>query len=255
MIGVPDKYICEVVKKEKLADNVFIVTAANVELAAAAGPGQFLHVKCGEARMLRRPISVCCVRGSCFRFAFEVKGEGTQWLSKCEPGQALDILGPLGNGFAFPEGKIIVIGGGIGVPPMLCAAESAIGEVTAVIGFRNKDRIMLMDGFAAVCDEVYVATDDGSFGSYGPVTMPLIKLLEGGGYSAVMACGPHAMLSAVTVLCKLYGVPCQVSLEERMACGVGACLVCACATVSDGIQGMSRVCKDGPVFESGKVVL
>jgi len=254
MIDMPDKYLCEVVARERLIDNVFIITAVNRDLAAEANAGQFLHIKCGEARLLRRPVSICSVRGSVFEFVFEVKGEGTRWLSKCEAGQILDIVGPLGNGFSIPEGKIITIGGGIGTPPMLFAAESATGKVTAVIGFRNINRILLKDEFAEVCDEVYITTDDGSFGLRGPVTTPLPELLESGGYSAVLACGPRAMLSAVAVLCKQYGVPCQVSLEERMGCGVGACLVCACATASGGIERMSRVCKDGPVFDAGEVI-
>jgi len=255
MIDMPDKYACEVVVNERLTDNVFIITAVNRALAAKAVAGQFLHIKCGEAHLLRRPVSICSVRGSAFEFVFEVKGEGTRWLSNREAGQMLNILGPLGNGFSIPAGKIITIGGGIGTPPLLFAAESAIGGVTAVIGFQNKDRIILKDEFETVCEEVYVTTDDGSFGIRGPVTAPLPELLGSGEYSAVLACGPRAMLSAVAALCKQYSVPCQVSLEERMGCGVGACLVCACATVSGGTESMSRVCKDGPVFDAGEIFI
>ena len=251
---MPDKYTCEIIANKKLADNVFTIAVSNKELAAVACPGQFLHIKCGDARLLRRPISICDIRGATVIFVIEAVGEGTRWLSNSRSGQKLDILGPLGNGFSMPEGRIIAIGGGMGVPPMLLTAKSAIGDVTAIIGFRNKERVILKNEFSSICNEVYITTDDGSFGLRGPVTAPLQELLEIGEYSAVLACGPRAMLSAVTVLCRLHGVPCQVSLEERMACGVGACLTCACATVSDGDKRMSRVCRDGPVFNAGEVV-
>jgi len=251
---MPGRYSCEVVDIDKLTGDVFMFTVINSDMAAESEPGQFLHIKCGKANLLRRPLSICSVCGSSVAFVFEVKGEGTRWLSRRKPGHILDILGPLGKKFSIPDGKIITIGGGMGAPPMLFAAESAVGGVTAIIGFKSKDRILLKDEFAQVCDEVFVTTDDDSFGLRGPVTRPLVDLLENGGYSAVLACGPQAMLSAVAVLSKLYGVPCQVSLEERMGCGVGACLVCACATVSGGNETMSRVCKDGPVFDAAEVV-
>ena len=247
---MPDKYICRVVENEKLAENVYSVTVISGEIASEARAGQFLHIKCGEERLLRRPISICSVHGNAIEFVFEVRGAGTEWLSRILPGQYLDIIGPLGNGFSIPEGKIVTVGGGIGTPPMLFAAETARGEVSAVLGFQSKDRILLKEKFEAVCDKVYVTTDDGSFGICVTVTVPLQKMLKSGRYSAVLACGPKAMLSAVAELCKQYGTPCQVSMEERMGCGVGACLVCACETIDEGVKSMSRVCRDGPIFDA-----
>jgi dihydroorotate dehydrogenase electron transfer subunit len=129
------------------------------------------------------------------------------------------------------------------------AAKNAAGEVSAVLGFRTKDRMLLTDEFRSVCRTVDIATDDGSFGVHGFVTDPLEKRLGAGGWDNVLACGPCAMLKAVADVCASFGIPCQVSLEERMGCGVGACLVCACKTMKDGEQ-MSRVCKDGPVFNA-----
>jgi len=187
-------------------------------------------------------------------FVFEVKGQGTLWLSRREPGDALDILGPLGNGFYFPDGNIIVVGGGLGSPPILFAAQSARSGVTAILGFRDKSRVLLVSEFKDVCDEVYLTTDDGSLGICGQVTLPLEELIKKGGFGAVLACGQHAMQHAVSKLCEQYKIPCQVLLEERMGCGVGACLVCACATRKNGREYMSRVCKDGPVFDAGEVV-
>ena len=254
MSDLPDKYTCEVVYNAKLADNVFALTVVSRDLAAEVRAGQFLHIKCGEERLLRRPVSICRVRGGTLEFVIEVKGEGTRWLSKREPGNKLDILGPLGKGFYVPDGRIIAVGGGIGAPPMLFVAETATCDVTAVIGFRSIDRIILEKEFAAVCEKVYITTDDGSSGLRGSVTEPLQELLDSGGYSAVLACGPHAMLSAVARLCRFYNIPCQVSMEERMGCGVGACLVCACATVSGGNENKSRICKDGPVFDAEEII-
>ena len=251
---MPDIYMCEIVQHKRLTDTVFAIAVSCGKLAAETMPGQFIHIKCGEGNLLRRPISVMRINGDTLEFAFEVKGEGTKWFAAREIGEMLDILGPLGNGLALPEGKIIVVGGGIGAPPMLNVAESAKGAVTAVLGFRDKDRVILKSEFEAVCAEVFVTTDDGSFGEKGFVDAPLERLLEIGGYSTVLCCGPQPMLRSVAELCKRYGVPCQVSLEERMGCGVGACLVCACATRVDGEENMSRVCKDGPVFNAEEVV-
>jgi len=251
---MPDRFFCEVVDNERLGDNIFYVAVVAGRLAEESRAGQFLHIKCGEGRVLRRPISISSVRGDSIEFVFEVKGEGTRWLAGREPGQNLDIIGPLGKGFAFPDGDIVVVGGGMGAPPMLFAAESAKGGVTAILGFRDSGRIIMVDEFEKVCDAVHVTTEDGSAGRHGLVTAPLEELLASGGYAAVMSCGQLVMQSAVAQVCSRHGVPCQVSLEERMGCGVGACLVCACATVSGGAERMSRVCTDGPVFDAGDVV-
>ena len=250
---MPGVYMCEIINRKRLADKVFAVTILCGRLAEQVRAGQFVNIKCGRENLLRRPISICSVKGDELVLVFEVKGKGTRWLSERVPGRKLDIFGPLGNGFCLPSGKVIVVGGGIGVPPMLFAAASAKGVVTAVLGFRNADGIILKDEFRSICDSIYIATEDGSFGTPGTVAGPLSELLVRREYDAVLACGSKAMLGAVASLCARYDKPCQVSLEERMACGVGACVVCACATVSDGVKHMSRVCKDGPVFNADEV--
>ena len=263
---MPDVFLCEIIENKVLTDAVYSVTVASQELAHESVAGQFLHIKCGEARILRRPISICSVNESKVNFVFEVKGEGTRWLSLRKPGQKLDILGPLGKGFSMPKGKLIIVGGGVGTPPMLFAAQSAENDVAAILGFRSADRVILVDEFKAICKEVFITTDDGSVGIHGAVTKPLEQLLKSGEYKAVMSCGQILMQKAVAEICEQYNVPCQVSLEERMGCGVGACLVCACATkkdagtifesndVSEDNIMMSRVCIDGPVFNSKEVV-
>ena len=262
-------YLSEIIENKKLNDNTFAITVDCAELASAARAGQFIHIKCGEALLLRRPIGLCNVRGCSVTFVFEVKGKGTRWLSECLPGYRLDILGPLGNGFSFPDNGCLIVGGGAGAPPMLFAARSAkaaeanraagaAGEMysgaAAVIGFRDSSRVILQEEFKDVCDKLYITTDDGSYGLRGSVAGAVEELLKSGGYGTVLACGNRPMLTAVACLCEQYGVSCQVSLEERMGCGVGACLVCACATVIDGAPRMKRVCKDGPVFDAKEIV-
>ena len=250
---MPDIWSCEIVSNEKLAESIYAIVISCPDIAHTARAGQFVNIKCSEKSLLRRPISICSVDEG-VKLVFEVKGEGTEWLAGQAPGQILDVLGPLGNGFSLPRGNVIVIGGGIGAPPMLFAARSSSAESTAILGFRDISRIILKNEFETVCDKVYVTTDDGSSGIHGTVTVPLADLMKNGGYESVLACGPRVMLQAVAEICKHHGVPCMVSLEERMGCGIGACVVCACATIKDGVEGMSRVCKDGPVYDANEIV-
>jgi len=250
-----DVFFCSVTENKLLTEAIYSITVKSNEIASESKPGQFLHIKCGHSRILRRPISICDVNGDSITFIFEVKGEGTNWLSKRMPGQKLDIMGPLGNGFEIPDDKIIIIGGGVGTPPMLYAAKAAKQKATAILGFREKSRVILTDEFEAACDELYITTDDGSVGIHGAVTKPLETLLKTGKYKAVMSCGQLLMQKAVADMCAKYGISSQVSLEERMGCGVGACLVCACETKgTDGNSKMSRACLEGPVFNANDVI-
>lgn len=248
-----DIYSAKITENMPLTDGVYSITLECAGIARIAQPGQFMHIKCGHSRLLRRPISICSVFDDNVRIVFEVKGEGTKWLAARNSGETLDVLGPLGNGFEIPDEPFIVVGGGIGTPPLLFAAQSARCDVTAVLGFRSKDRIILQDVFRNTCKDTIISTDDGSAGIHGTIAKPLEDLLSTRRYSAVLACGPVIMLKAVAGLCEPYQIPCQVSLEERMGCGVGACLVCACRTKIGGAPDMSRVCADGPVFNACNV--
>ncbi|MCL2249343.1 MAG: dihydroorotate dehydrogenase electron transfer subunit [Oscillospiraceae bacterium] len=259
---MPNVYECKILENKKLTDSVHSIIVNSESLVSETKPGQFLHIKCGDKHLLRRPISICSVSGEAVRIVFEVKGEGTKWLSTQQANVSLDILGSLGNGFTFQTNKnrantIIVVGGGIGTPPMLYVAEHAKSEekaaVTAILGFRSAGDVILKAEFEKICDEVHIMTDDGSAGELGQVTSPLERLLKKGGYDVVMSCGPHKMQEAVAKISAKFGVPCQVSMEERMGCGVGACLVCACATTIDGTEKMTRVCIDGPVYDARKI--
>lgn len=216
-------------------------------LCEAALPGRFLHFLCGE-KTLRRPISICDVCAPYITVIFEIKGEGTQWLAARKPGDELDVIGPLGHGFPEIAGRVLIAGGGIGAAPMLLTARRA-QSCDAVLGFRSKDRALLEAEFAQVCGTVKWMSDDGSFGEKGFVASGVAELLEHGGYAAVLACGPQIMLRTVAAAAEKAGVPCYVSMEQRMGCGIGACLVCSCATK----DGYRRACKDGPVFDAKEV--
>ena len=253
-------YFCgeyPIIDKRTLGAEIYSVTVHAPEQANAAQVGQFANIT-APGFTLRRPISICGIdkeRGT-LRFVFEVRGKGTAAISRLSEGETLDILGPLGNGFKLPDsGKIIVVGGGIGVPPLLGVASAVKERCTAILGFRDYSKIILADEFSKNGAEVILCTDDGSVGRKGLVTSPLSEILEKENIAAVMACGPMPMLKAVVDVCQKSGVPCQVSLEQRMGCGVGACVVCSCMVVRDGAEFYARVCKDGPVFDSGEVRL
>ena len=160
---MPMEQLCPVVRAETLNPYACALTLEAGPLAEAARCGQFVHIKCGHSRLLRRPISICDVEGTRLKVVFEVRGEGTEWLSRRKEGDVLNVLGPLGHGFDASSDKLLLVGGGIGVPPMLYTAKCAAGEVHAVLGFRSADRAMLLDEFRAACRSVTVATDDGSW--------------------------------------------------------------------------------------------
>ena len=249
---------CKIVSKEWLNhDAVFLVLqAGDMVRTSFQGPGQFVHVKCGDALLLRRPISVCSCQEDepedLLTIVFETRGEGTEWLANRPVGHSVDVMGLLGNGFAMkPEGRYLLVGGGIGVPPIRGCAQYTAKKSTAIVGFRSKEKAILLDHLEEECAKVMVATDDGSLGYHGFVeALVRQELSEDKNYDAVLACGPKPMLRNVAKVAQEFGVPCQVSMEERMGCGVGACLVCAC-DMADGSR--KHVCKDGPVFDSKEV--
>lgn len=248
---------CTIVAREEMGDAIYLVLAVgDMVRKSFKGPGQFVHVKCGEGLLLRRPISVCScqedVPDDLLSIAFEVRGDGTRWLAQRQVGDKLDVLGLLGNGFAMkPEGRYLLVGGGIGIPPMRGCAQYTQGRSTAILGGRSKDKIILKHCFEEECAKVMVATDDGSLGHHGFVDALVRQELEQDrGYDVVLACGPKPMLRNVAKAAEEFGVPCLVSMEERMGCGVGACLVCAC-DMADGSR--KHVCKDGPVFDAKEV--
>lgn len=249
---------CKIIEKTMLNDHAVSMTLEVGTMVSNTykNAGQFVHIRCGDGLLLRRPISVCaCTEDSpsnLLRIVFEARGEGTAWLASRSVGEYLDVLGLLGNGFTMtPNGRYILVGGGIGVPPMFGCAQMGEGRSSAVLGFRSVDRVMMADEFRAVCAEVLVATDDGTAGHYGFVDALVREILEKDkNFDGVLACGPKPMLNSVRRVAEAFGIPCQVSMEERMGCGVGACLVCTC-DMENGTR--KHVCKDGPIFDSKEV--
>lgn len=243
-------------KKKNLAKNIYDLMVFCPEMAKQAEAGQFVHVKV-SGFFLRRPISICGVdkENGCLRIVFEIRGEGTEKLAGLNAGDPIDLLGPLGKGFTLLEQdkKAVVIGGGIGTPPMLELAKHYGKNATAILGFRSSDAVILAEDFADTGADTVVCTDDGTRGTHGFVTTALEKLLAEQKPDIIYACGPHPMLRGVASLADSKGIRCEVSLEERMGCGVGACLVCACKLVKDSKEYFAHVCKDGPVFDAKAV--
>ena len=226
------------------------------QIAEAAVAGQFLSIYSrDESRMLPRPISICELdrkKGS-VRIVYRVAGKGTEEFSRMKAGEKLPVLGPLGNGFPLKKKKAILMGGGIGIPPMVQLAKELDGEVQIIAGYR--DELFLTEELERY-GRLLIATEDGSAGTRGNV---LDAVRENGVTGELIyACGPLSMLRAVKEYASRRGMECYLSMEERMACGIGACLACVCRsaeTDSHTHVHNKRVGKDGPVFLSTEVEL
>ena len=246
-----DIRMLRLISNAEIANGIFDMRLEYGENEIPVQCGQFAHVYV-PGKSLRRPISVCDARGGELRLVYQVKGEGTRLMSLMQPGSGVDILAPLGNGFTVDENKkYALIGGGIGVPPMLYTAAQCSAPI-AITGFRSKDLVILQDDLAMAGAEVMLCTDDGSAGQKGFVTDLLRERIDEA--DEVLACGPTPMLRAVAQVCAEFKKPCQISLEERMACGIGACLVCAVRVRKNGEEIMQHVCRNGPVFNAEEVV-
>jgi dihydroorotate dehydrogenase electron transfer subunit len=250
----------EIVRTEKLAGDIYRFTMKAPDIAADARPGQFVMLRAGEGLdpLLRRPFSVHQVAaGGLVQILFKVIGKGTLRLAGMQTGQRMDILGPLGRGFAHDVGRHhYLIGGGIGIAPLLFLAGQMLRKnepsaITILLGARTGDEIApLANEFTAMGLSVEAATEDGSLGCHGLVTDLMIPG-NSNKPSMVYACGPYPMLRAVVALSRNSGWDCQVSLETIMACGLGACL--GCAVLRADMNGYVHVCKDGPVFAADEV--
>lgn len=247
------KYL--LLEKNTLARQIYDFTILCPDIAAVASIGQFVNIL-PQGHTLRRPISICDIdkeKGT-IRIVFMAKGEGTLKLADTPKGANLDMVGPLGHRFTVSDSseKVIITGGGIGVPPLLPLARHYGKNAVVILGFRSADAVILRQDFEATGAKVIVCTDDGTAGEHGMVTAPLSREITG--VSRVFSCGPIPMLKAIASVSEQNNVPCQVSLEERMGCGVGACLVCACKVKKNGDEHFGHVCKDGPVFDSEEVI-
>ena len=249
-----------VLSQEQIADQIFSMWLKTEQIAKEAVPGQFISVYSNDSgRMLPRPISICETdkEKRALRIVYRVAGKGTEEFSCCKAGDTLDILGPLGNGFPLercPEGKkAFLIGGGIGIPPMVQLSKELQGEVQVVAGYR--DELFLTEELKAN-GTLYLATEDGSAGTKGNV----LDCIRENGLTAdvIYACGPTPMLRAIKSYAEEHQIDCWISMEERMACGIGACLACVCKSkeIDDHSKVHNkRICKEGPVFHAQDVEL
>lgn len=243
-----------IIRQEEIADGIYSMWLRTDEIAANAKAGQFISVYCNEgSRLLPRPISICEIdkTDGAVRLVYRVAGKGTAEFSAMRTGMQLKVVGPLGNGFPVKSKKAFLIGGGIGIPPMLELAKSLDCEKQIVLGFR--DELFLMEEFQKQ-GKLYVATEDGSAGTEGNV---LDAIRENGLTGDIIyACGPAPMLRALKEYAAKNKIECWISMEERMACGIGACLACVCKSQNKDAHTNvknKRVCKEGPVFRAEEV--
>ena len=252
---------CTIVSQECIAPDIYSMWLQTETIAQHAVPGQFvsLYSRNGN-KILPRPISLCEIdkEKGCLRLVYRVTGKntGTEEFSNYHAKVGLEVLGPLGNGFPLEEAngkRVFLMGGGIGIPPMLETAKNLNGEVTAILGYR--DQLFLNEEFEKY-GKVYVATEDGSAGTKGNV----LDAIRENGLTAdvIYACGPTPMLRALKAYAQERKIECWISLEERMACGIGACLACVCRSTDVDEHSHvhnKRICKDGPVFSAQEVEL
>lgn len=255
----------EILVHEKLNKSDYRLVLSLPEIIDQVKPGQFLHVKCGPGvdPLLRRPISIHQYNQNKGEIVllYRVFGKGTEQLATRKVGEELDIMGPLGNGFDLTElkEKILVVGGGIGSAPLLALIEKIVEldkEVTVLLGARNKEQLLYQDELADLPVELKVATNDGSAGYKGYATGLVEQELDQNEYEQIFACGPTPMLEAMQSLVSK-DIKMQLSLEERMGCGTGACLSCVCKVKVESDEGFEyrKACTDGPVFKASEVIL
>ena len=271
----------KILSNKKAGHAYYKMTLDAPYIARMAKPGQFVQIKCSDflEPFLRRPFSIHRVKGEPrttsfarvrgrgsrvneIEILYEVVGKGTEILAGKKVGDFVNILGPLGTGFSLPrahapnpEPRAIIISGGIGAAPLVYLAEELKKnniKTIVLIGAKTKDVILCEKDFKNITREVYVSTDDGTYGCHGFVSRlfhNILKTSESRFETIVYVCGPHGMLRCIAEICRERGFECQVSLEEKMACGIGVCLGCACKTK----EGYKTVCTQGPVFQSSYV--
>lgn len=261
---------CKILAHKKISQEYTLMKVHSPRVSRSAKPGMFVHVLAGdgEGLLLRRPFSLLEAEHANISFVYKVVGHGTKALSEKRPGEVLNVLGPLGNPYSVRAAskQIILVAGGYGVSPTFYLSRELkkkrfTGEIISIIGARTKSLLMYAEEFKKLGVKTHVTTDDGSAGRKGIVTDALGELLQRSPlpprplapstpFTQVFCCGPYAMLRAVARMCMKFSVPCQVSMEQQLGCGLGACLGCVIKTHG----GYRRVCTEGPVFNAEDVI-
>lgn len=248
------KMTAKIIRQDEIAYEVYSMVIYAKKISEIAKPGQFVNLySADKSRLLPRPISICEIdkAAGTVRLVYRVVGEGTKEFSKLTSDHTIEVMGPLGNGFNLEGKKAIIIGGGIGIPPMLELSKQLDCEKSIVLGFRDEE--FLSEEFEPY-GKVYKSSDVGNIGVKGTV-MDAIKEYGITG-DVIYACGPIPMLRAVSDYAIANGITAQISMEEKMACGIGACLACVCKSKDVDEHSKvnnKRVCKEGPVFYAGEV--
>lgn len=252
-----------ILSNEKVAEDHYLLRCECSEIAQHAQPGQFIHVLIsnGTGLLLRRPFTIYTVDGKEITMLYQIIGEGTQQLSEMPKGTSLHVMGPLGNTFNIAENTepAILVGGGAGIASlMLLAATLRKRDIHTIglVGAQHQGRLLSIDDLTAIGVKVHAATDDGSVGHHGFVTDILVDMLSKNDLHrpTIYACGPHAMLAAVTKITTAFAVPTQVAMENRMGCAMGVCLGCVCPVrIDENRIEYQRVCTEGPVFNAADI--
>lgn len=259
---------CEILKSnivfnKMVAPGIYQMTFSCADIARSASPGQFVHIKINDSgHILRRPFSISDVIGDTVYIVYQVRGAGTLIMSHLKVGDQIDVIGPLGRGFDTTSSfqNPVIIGGGLGIAPLIYLSKSLNKKIKVFLGYR--DQPFLAEKF----ESPIIATETGVIGQKGFITDALSEYLKSCEPKelacdnketmpdVIYACGPIGMLREIKAISQCYGIPCQISLEERMGCGIGACLVCSCKIKAGDGWHYKRVCADGPVFNADEVI-
>lgn len=241
---------------ESVGPSIYRMEIELPKTAKEAKPGQFIHVKVNDdSRLLRRPISIAGAdpETGVVEILYRIVGAGTDSLSRMKAGEIIDSLGPLGTTFSMDKKHIVGVGGGVGIAPILFLARRAKeGQMTVVIGGRNKEEVFWKDLFPSTVKQLIVTTDDGSYGLQGFSISVLPDLFQKEAVDELCVCGPGIMMKNAAKMAEEAKIYCEVSMERRMGCGIGTCLACVCHRRQGG---HAKVCLDGPVFPASEVVL
>ena len=231
---------------KQVSNNIYRLSA---EFESEIKPGQFFMLKTTDnSFLLPRPISINDVNGNIVSFLYRIEGQGTKKISSLSKNDELQLFGPLGNGFDLDKlkGKVAIIGGGIGIAPLLYLCKLLGKKADVYLGYKDRENMYIIDEFKSFAGRCVIVTEDGSFGEKGFVT----DYVDYDEYDVVVTCGPEIMMKRIANICKDKKIKCYVSLERRMACGIGACLGCTVKTKT----GNKRACKEGPVFDSKELI-